>query len=375
MAESVLIVDNDLQMLDQYGSGLVSGGYKVEIAYEVKLAVDLLMKQKIDAMVINLDMQDDDGYALIKQTRKILKYRKLPLILLTDKITREVKEKIEKIELTELLVKPLSVPELQSTVERFLSNNNGKSLDRGKISEREVLKNLSLIVVDDEETIRILLQEFLEMHVKYVGVAESVDEAKKLCEDHDFDIVLSDIQMPEKSGFEFIEWINEFPKMAGLPVVMMTGVKLDLSSVKRAKQLQIDKYLAKPFDLEQLRSILYKMGMAKYRFNKLKNFKDYIAEMETSDAKEEQFLMSSSLKQILEQKKILNILVRKIQRFAQDDYSIELSELNVEKSRMEIKVNQMQDELAETKKMFFERRKLFATIKRFNVQRREKMKN
>ncbi len=66
MAESVLIVDNDLQMLDQYGSGLVSGGYQVEIAYEVKLAVDLLMQQKIDTMVINLDMQDDDGYALIE---------------------------------------------------------------------------------------------------------------------------------------------------------------------------------------------------------------------------------------------------------------------------------------------------------------------
>ncbi len=66
MAESVLIVDNDLQMLDQYGSGLVSGGYQVEIAYEVKLAVDLLMQQKIDTMVINLDMQDDDGYVLIE---------------------------------------------------------------------------------------------------------------------------------------------------------------------------------------------------------------------------------------------------------------------------------------------------------------------
>ena len=66
MAESVLIVDNDLQMLDQYGSGLVSGGYQVEIAYEVKLAVDLLMQQKIDTMVINLDMQEDDGYALIE---------------------------------------------------------------------------------------------------------------------------------------------------------------------------------------------------------------------------------------------------------------------------------------------------------------------
>ena len=52
---------------------------------------------------------------------------------------------------------------------------------------------------------------------------------------------------------------------------------------------------------------------------------------------------------------------------------LKLSELNVEKARLEIKVNQMQDELAETKKMFFERRKLLATIKRFNVQGREKI--
>ena len=58
------------------------------------------------------------------------------------------------------------------------------------------------------------------------------------------------------------------------------------------------------------------MGMVKYRYNKLKNFKAYIAEMEASDANEEQFIMSGRLKQILEQKKELNRLVRKIQRFA-----------------------------------------------------------
>ena len=56
--------------------------------------------------------------------------------------------------------------------------------------------------------------------------------------------------------------------------------------------------------------------MVKYRYNKLKNFKAYIAEMEASDANEEQFIMSGRLKQILEQKKELNRLVRKIQRFA-----------------------------------------------------------
>ena len=163
----------------------------------------------------------------------MLKYRKLPLILFTDKITREVKETIEKFEMTELLVKTLRIPDLQSTVERFFSNNKRNGLDRGKISEREALKNLSVIVVDGEKTILILLQEFLEMHVDYVGVAESVDEAKMLCEGHDFDIVFSEVLK------------QEFPKMAGLPVVMMTGVKLDLYSIKRAKQLRIDKYLVK----------------------------------------------------------------------------------------------------------------------------------
>ena len=81
----------------------------------------------------------------------MLKYRKLPLILFTDKITREVKETIEKFEMTELLVKTLRIPDLQSTVERFFSNNKRNGLDRGKISEREALKNLSVIVVDGEK--------------------------------------------------------------------------------------------------------------------------------------------------------------------------------------------------------------------------------
>ena len=49
-----------------------------------------------------------------------------------------------------------------------------------------------------------------------------------------------------------MEWINELPEAAGMPIIMMSGVKRDISSIKKAKQLWIDKYLAKPFDLKTI---------------------------------------------------------------------------------------------------------------------------
>ncbi len=375
MAINVLIVDDDLKILDSLGSSLVAHKYNVHIAYDAKLALDLMLKEKVDVLVTDVEMPGKDGFQLVDQTRKIIKYRKLPIIMLSETMSKQEVEKVAAFQKVELLLKPVKVPQLLNSIDNFFSTNGANKGKHALISEREVLKNLSVLVVDEEETIRLMLQEFLEIHVQYVSIASSVEEAKTLFETHKYDILLSDIQLPDISGFDLVEWVNEFPKNAGMPIVMMTGVKLDAPSVKRAKQLRIDKYLAKPFDLEALRSILLTIGTGSYRFKKLKSFKQYVADLEVSDVKEKQFLMSSSLKRILEQKKEQNRLHRKIRRFSQDDHSLELSELNVEKARLELKINEIQEEITDTKKMFFERRKLFATIKRFNVQRIEKLKS
>ena len=88
MAKNVLIVDDDLKILDTLGSSLVSNKFNVHIAYNVKLALDILMKEKIDVLITDTEMPETDGFQLVDQTRKIIKYHELPIIMLSETMSK-----------------------------------------------------------------------------------------------------------------------------------------------------------------------------------------------------------------------------------------------------------------------------------------------
>ena len=101
-----------------------------------------------------------------------------------------------------------------------------------------------ILVVDDEPQIVELLQIYLEMQGHKVTGAYDGAQALKLWKQDKFDMVLTDIMMPQVDGYDLVEKIrNE----SNVPILFLTA-KTDL--VDRVKGLQIgaDDYILKPFD-------------------------------------------------------------------------------------------------------------------------------
>lgn len=65
------------------------------------------------------------------------------------------------------------------------------------------------------------------------------------------DLVLLDLNMPKKSGFEVLEEIKADPKLKGIPVVVLTNSKLD-EDFHKAYESRANFYMVKPSDLDQL---------------------------------------------------------------------------------------------------------------------------
>jgi putative two-component system response regulator len=78
-----------------------------------------------------------------------------------------------------------------------------------------------ILVIDDEDVIRMLVVEILESAGYDVTSAESAEVALALLEDADFDLVVSDVIMPGLSGLELLESVRA--RRASLPVVLVTG--------------------------------------------------------------------------------------------------------------------------------------------------------
>lgn len=374
MPDTILVVDDELEILDKIGSSLIAENYKVLIAYSADIALETLMKNNVDLLITDLEMPEKDGFYLAKKARKIIKYRQLPIVMLAVNKDKDVVKRGSECGITAILPKSIKLPVLHKTVSHFLSKEGKKIGSSKKSRELEILSELSVLVVDDEESIRDILQGFLKTLIKSVDTAGSVEEAIVSIQNHEIDVVITDIQMPDRAGFELVKWINEYPESAGIPVIIMTGIMKDAPSVKKAKQLLIDKFILKPFELKTIKSSLIEVGSHTYRRQKLIKFNKYITDLKESDSNEEYIKMSGSRINIFNLKKEYNQLIRKIKRFSQDKHSKELSDLNEKKAQLENSIDKIQDDIKETKRFFLERRKLHVTIKRLNIQRLDKLK-
>jgi two-component system response regulator AtoC len=115
---------------------------------------------------------------------------------------------------------------------------------------------LKVLVVDDEESIRELLQESLSLWGYAVSTACDGVEALGLIRSHLFDAALLDIRMPRMDGLELLREIRR--RNVAIPVVVMTGVPSVSTAVEALQQGAYD-YLQKPLVLEVVRHLMARL--------------------------------------------------------------------------------------------------------------------
>lgn len=110
------------------------------------------------------------------------------------------------------------------------------------------MKLRSAMVVDDNPDIRTLLMQALELEGYRVHVAENGEEAqRRLTEAEDSPCVLFlDLMMPVMDGRTFLQWKNQEPRYADIPVVVISAMAPD-EQLPGAKA-----YLRKPIDLDDI---------------------------------------------------------------------------------------------------------------------------
>jgi PAS domain S-box-containing protein len=117
------------------------------------------------------------------------------------------------------------------------------------------LHGLNVLVVDDSEDTTEMVQHLLQISGASVEIATSGFEGLRLLQQKEFDVVLSDISMPEMDGFEFLSKLRQLPGRKDLPAVALTGFGRP-EDVQRAVNEGFYAHLTKPFDLQTLATLL-----------------------------------------------------------------------------------------------------------------------
>jgi DNA-binding response OmpR family regulator len=106
-----------------------------------------------------------------------------------------------------------------------------------------------LLYVDDEESLRTLVQSHLSLEGFDVETAANGHQAMAVLQKQEFDLVLLDLRMPDGDGFEVLRFLNG--RGSQVPVIVLTGVD-DVSIASECVKLGAADYLTKPYNFHEL---------------------------------------------------------------------------------------------------------------------------
>lgn len=110
---------------------------------------------------------------------------------------------------------------------------------------------ISVLVIDDEEDYRIIIQEVLRSAGMDVRLAKDGEEGLRMLKEAPTDIVLVDWMMPRLDGEQFCRAMRTEPKYKDLPVLMLT-VKQTADEELEALHFGVDDFVVKPFRAPEL---------------------------------------------------------------------------------------------------------------------------
>lgn len=113
----------------------------------------------------------------------------------------------------------------------------------------------NILIVDDEDVIVALLEQFFEEMGYSVDVAKNGNDALKLAQTNQYDLIFTDHDMPEMTGVEFVKRVRESDKKT--KIVMISGYPNMEEFV--ARSVGADEYLSKPLKLADIEATVKRL--------------------------------------------------------------------------------------------------------------------
>lgn len=125
-----------------------------------------------------------------------------------------------------------------------------------------------LLVVDDDDVLRSFLVRRFELDGYVVHESDSVDKAKQKLREETFDLILLDLMMHPKSGYELFDYLKEDPTLKWIPLIVLSA-RNDVHDKVRCLMLGANDYVTKPFQYDELAARIYSLLSRTRNFEQL----------------------------------------------------------------------------------------------------------
>jgi two-component system chemotaxis response regulator CheY len=165
----------------------------------------------------------------------------------------------------EYTLEPIHMGFLESTTKSFEKYSEQYPISDDEFYQSEIPKNISqddktILFVDDSLTVRKICEKMAIVHGYKVQIATNGFHGYRLAKNYKYDLIFSDINMPQMDGLDMVELIRDIKHHKFTPIVMLTTER-DKEMMDRAKSMKVKAWLVKPFKKEKLFQIVEKILM------------------------------------------------------------------------------------------------------------------
>lgn len=227
----------------------LSPNLEVLSATDGPMALEQVKGETVDLLITDMMMPDMNGLELIEKLRSHPGGRPRYIILITAYDVLGLKESARHLKVNETLIKPIHPERICQIVSKALED-----LQPSQSSEesQEAQPKFKLLVADDNPSNVALLIRYLQTeNYNLITASNGVETLAKTRAEMP-DLLLLDVNMPDKDGFQVLQEIRADPATEHLPVIILTAARLDPVDMQFALNLGADDYVTKPFDRREL---------------------------------------------------------------------------------------------------------------------------
>lgn len=228
-----------------------SGAQKIECAKTIDAAMMCLETYAPDLVISAMYFKDGTGTSLLQSIRADERLAETPFMLVSSENRFKYLDPIKQAGVVAILPKPFASADLERALLATLDFLEDDELELDNFD----VATVRILLVDDSKLARIHIRRILEkMGAETITEAEDGAKAIDMLKETEFDLVITDYNMPNVDGEQLLQYIRNESGQSYVPVLMVTSERNE-ATLSSIQQSGVSALCDKPFDTQHVKQI------------------------------------------------------------------------------------------------------------------------
>lgn len=266
MSTSILVIEDDLTNLELIAYLLNQFGYNVLTAENGERGLEICEEKKPDLIICDIRLPRMDGYEVVRQLKEDTHLNKIPVIAITAYAMAGDKDKILSKGFDGYIPKPISPELFIDQIEAFLKPEQRMTISVRKVEEtgtekkpipaQTISTSGTILVIDDSAANRELSSTLLKTAGFSVSSVNGFSEALDILKKQTFDLILSDMHLPDTTALELLKILQKDQKLKSIPCIIVSSTSPTQQEQKESFDLGAKAFILRPIDPEAFLKII-----------------------------------------------------------------------------------------------------------------------